>query len=229
MTRFYSQFIQKNDTCFDIGANVGSRTDVFLKLGAKVVCVEPQHVCVEQLRVLFGNNPDVIIVDQAVGDMEGCGELALCEDAPIISTMSDKWKNQGRFARDHVWGGTQKISISTLDVLISRYGLPVFCKIDVEGFEEPVLRGLTQPIPFISFEFTREFFDDAKKCIDHLISIGSVTFNCSIGESMNLLFPIWVTPHELYQKLDSLDDPLLWGDIYAKFLCEASEGSVCIL
>lgn len=44
--RFYEQFIRPNDICFDIGANMGNRTEVFLKLGAKVIAVEPQSECV---------------------------------------------------------------------------------------------------------------------------------------------------------------------------------------
>jgi hypothetical protein len=134
--------------------------------------------------------------------------------------MSNKWKTDGRFSKVYKWTKTQQVPITTLDSLIRLYGLPTFCKIDVEGFEESVLKGLTKPIRFISFEFTREFFDDAKKCINHLLSIAPVEFNCSIGESMELLLPDWVTPKKLYEKLDSLEDELLWGDIYARSLSE---------
>ena len=33
---FYSQFISSRDLVFDVGANVGSRSKLFLNLGAKV-------------------------------------------------------------------------------------------------------------------------------------------------------------------------------------------------
>ena len=39
MVRFYSQFVAPGDVCFDVGANVGNRTRVFLALGATVVAV----------------------------------------------------------------------------------------------------------------------------------------------------------------------------------------------
>ena len=39
---FYSGFINKGNICFDIGANYGNRTEVFLKLGSEVIAVEPQ-------------------------------------------------------------------------------------------------------------------------------------------------------------------------------------------
>lgn len=217
MLEFYSQFIIKEDLCFDVGANYGHRTRVFLGLGARVVCIEPQQVCLRKLRKLFGNNKDVIIVDKALGDHEGCGEIAICEEEPTISTMSNKWKHEGRFSMKYKWGKTEQVTVTTLDRLIALYGLPKFCKIDVEGFEESVIQGLTVAIPFISFEFTREFFNDTKKCIHHLSSIAPAEFNCSIGESMELLFSCWVTSNKLYEKLDSLEDELLWGDIYVKF------------
>jgi len=212
---FYSQFIRKGNLVFDIGANVGRRTEVFIELGAKVICVEPQKACLQRLYESFGNNNKVIIVAKGIADVEGFAELYISENS-IISTMSSKWKNEGRFAKGNKWVETEKIATTTLDYLLNQYGLPAFCKIDVEGFEKKVLSMLKRQIPSISFEFCREFFDDAKDCVNHLLSIGKYRFNCSIGESMELLSPVWLAPDRLYAILDSLDDRLLWGEIYAK-------------
>ena len=40
MKSFYSHFIGKGDLCFDVGANLGNRAEVFLALGATVVAIE---------------------------------------------------------------------------------------------------------------------------------------------------------------------------------------------
>jgi FkbM family methyltransferase len=217
-TRFYSQLIKEGDLCFDVGANNGNRTNVFLKLGAMVICIEPQQVCVKHLYKLFGNNKSVIVVEKAVAEREGHSELSICKEAPAIATMSDKWKSKGRYSKDHKWTTTQEVTTTTLDALIAEYGLPAFCKIDVEGFEESVLNGLTKPIPIISFEFHKELLHECQQCINHLLSIGPVEFNCSLGESMKMLFPKWVSPDKLYEKLDSLEDEYFQGDIYARFI-----------
>jgi len=212
---FYSQFIHKDNLCFDVGAHEGNRTEIFLKLGAKVVAVEPQESCINQLRQKFSKKAKFTLVNKGLSDREGELTLYICRDATTISTFSNKWKT-GRFS-DYKWGENKLVPVTTLDNLIKKFGLPVFCKIDVEGFELKVLKGLSQPISYISFEFTKEFFNDAKFCIDYLFSyLGYQEFNCSLGESMCMLFQNWVRPKELYQRLGSINDSLLWGDIYAK-------------
>lgn len=215
MLRFYSQFIKKGDLCFDVGAHKGNKTDIFLKLGAKVIAVEPQERCFEYLRERFAKEPRLALVKQGLADKEGELVLHICEGADAISTFSDKWKT-GRFS-NYKCNKNQLASVTVLDNLMKQFGLPVFCKIDVEGFEFQVLKGLSQSIPYLSFEFTREFFDDARSCINHLLSLGHVEFNCSLGESMRLLFHPWAAPEELCEELSSIDDELLWGDIYARF------------
>jgi FkbM family methyltransferase len=216
-TSFYSQFIKKGDLCFDIGANLGNRTQLFLELGATVVSVEPQQVCLRHLQELFGTNSKVRIIPKALSDKEGMATLAICEESPILSTMSDKWQHEGRFSKEFKWSASQEVPTTTLDALIEEFGRPAFCKIDVEGFEESVLMGLSQPIPVISFEFTIEFLKDAGKCINLLSSLGEVKFNFSLGEKMNLYLKKWGTPSELFATLESMDDKKIWGDIYAKF------------
>ena len=109
------------------------------------------------------------------------------------------------------------MSVTTLDNLITEYGLPKFCKIDVEGFEEQVLRGLIRPIPYLSFEFHKSFFDEAKKCIDQLVHLGNVKFNVCFGTSMEFVFKQWVGKDELLLKIEKTEGKDLWGDIYIKY------------
>jgi len=195
---------------------MGNVTQVFLELGASVICVEPQSACLCHLYKRFKNNKKIIIVKKAIGSHEGYSELLICKRQPAISTLSNKWTVQGRFANDYKWTKTENVPVITLDKLILEYGLPKFCKIDVEGYEESVLKGLSNAIPVISFEFTKEFFYDLKKCIDYLLTIGRMEFNCSINGNYGLLFTTWVSPDALYDNLSAFKNGFLWGDIYAR-------------
>ena len=216
--QFYKQFITYGDVVFDVGANIGERAEVFLKAGGSVVCVEPQTNCLAILHKKFDANNKVTIIDKALGEKEGIGEMSVCITDSVISTMSEKWKTEGRFSNDYTHTQTAQVAVTTLDILITQYGLPKFCKIDVEGFELNVIKGLSKPIPFISFEFTKEFLKDAQEIVTHLSAIGNLQVNCSIGESMLLLNPEWLSVEKLFAQLYATADELLWGDIYVKFL-----------
>ena len=218
MLRFYSQFINQGDLCFDVGANLGNKTETFLKLGATVVAIEPQSVCMQQLKKKYHKNSRVILIQKALGEKEGERELFL-SPAHTISSMSKEWinsvKSSVRF-RNYTWNKSVTVPMTTLDKLIEEIGKPSFCKIDVEGFEFQVLKGLSQPIRTLSFEFTPEFIDSAIHCIEHLSKIGLVKFNYSVGESMRLALPTWVTNDEMCKILTNLPDKTIFGDVYAK-------------
>ena len=217
---FYKGFVKPGDLCFDIGANIGERTDIFLNLGANVVCVEPQRDCIKILRSKYRHNSRVEIVDGGLSSQPGKMTLSICKDINTISTFSEKWKT-GRFSSYH-WDEQYDVRVITMDQVVEKYGVPDFCKIDVEGFEIEVLKGLSSPIRLLSFEFTREFIHDAQMCMEHLESLGKVEYNFALGDNLmsnpGLEINNWVTKELLLQKIDNISFTLLWGDIYARFL-----------
>ena len=220
MKSFYGQFIHADDLCFDIGANVGNRTKIFLSLGARVVAVEPQSSCVRKLEKKFRGVDRITIVPEAVGEQSGTAEL-LVSQATTISSISQEWisrvRASGRFA-SYFWKKHEQVKVTTMDGLIARFGRPVFCKIDVEGFEYQVVRGLLQPAGILSFEFTPEYIEPALDSIRYLSGLGEARFNYSPGESMHLALEDWAASDEIIRILTTLPDRSVFGDVYARFL-----------
>ncbi|HDY75669.1 MAG TPA: FkbM family methyltransferase, partial [Candidatus Marinimicrobia bacterium] len=194
---FYSQLLKRNDLCFDIGANIGDKTSLFLQLGATVVAVEPQESCWQVLKRRFKNN-NVYIENCAIANKVGKQTLFV-DRSTTLSTMSQDWiatvKQSGRFS-GHKWADQISVETTTLDALIDKYGKPVFCKIDVEGCEFEVLKGLSQPINTVSLEFISERIESSLSCVNYLYKLGKTQFNYCMGGSMSFALPNWVDYHE---------------------------------
>ena len=171
-----SQFIHPGTLVFDIGAHTGYYADCFLSLGAKVVCVEPQPYCIQKLKQRFSNTPDIKIIEMGLAENVGKRILHIDSKNSATATFSEKYIQQGPF-KNRVWTQEIIVPVTTLDDLISEYGKPDFCKIDVEGYEPNVLQGLNTAIPHISFEYTQGFLDDTECCLDLLDKLGVMRLN----------------------------------------------------
>ncbi|MEE3715590.1 FkbM family methyltransferase [Tumidithrix elongata RA019] len=210
---FLSNYLQPHGLVFDIGAHKGIKTDFYLACGARVVCFEPQSEYAELLAAKYNGNPNVVIIGQGVASEEGILQLSICKEAGVLSTFSERWQ-KGRFA-DFYWSDPVEVAVTTLDRAIATFGTPQFCKIDVEGFELEVLKGLSEPIPSLSFEFVKEFPDATQKCIQHLQQLGYQAFNFISGENLEMALPYWVDGNTLLEILQQIEESDFWGDIYA--------------
>lgn len=208
---FYKKLIGNNKLVFDIGANVGIKTELFNKLGNKVVAIEPQRYCYEILKEKFKNNVKVKIVNKGIGSETGEAVLHTSSKYRGFSSLKESWQKGTKYDS---FDGKEIIEIITLENLITEHGLPYFCKIDVEGFELEVLNGLQSKIHCLNFEFHRNLFELITKCLNRLDTLGYKLFNYVEGEG-NFKIKNWVPMVDLIRILQKKDDQS-WGDIYAK-------------
>jgi FkbM family methyltransferase len=214
---FYKQFISPGDLVFDIGANVGNRVEVFLSCKAKVVAVEPQPGCIDTLKQKF--NRDIVIEQVGLSDSEGVLEMHIASDSTVStfdSSYIEETKDKFRYTE---WKGSIQVPVTTLENLIRKYAIPKFCKIDVEGFELQVLKGLRSKIPFISIEYiVPERTKAAIDCIEVLHQVSPAgQFNYSIGESMQWALESWMDFESFKNHVQSPEfNKTSFGDIYFK-------------
>jgi len=219
LRRFYSQFVHPGALCLDIGAHLGSRSRAFLDLGARVVALEPQPQCIAYLKRRWGDERRFALIPKAIGAQAGMATLHVNRMNPTISTLaSDSWRRAmaASAAQPEHWDHRLEVEVTTLDRLIEEYGVPHFCKIDVEGSEEQALAGLSHPLPALSFEFISFGIAGALACIRRLTCLGAYRFNWSLRERLRLESPMWVDAPRVEQMLRALGAGIVSGDIYAR-------------
>jgi FkbM family methyltransferase len=190
------------DLIFDIGANEGAKTDVFVRLGARVLAVDPDDACSKYLGQRFMDlrmSPQVTIVTRAVSSTVGTAEMLIDGPGSAVNTMSAKWaeslkQNRDSFPYGHCgleFTQAKVVKTTTIDELICEHGIPFFVKIDVEGHEVSVLRGLHRALPYLSFEVNLpEFRPEGLECIRLLADLApagrfNYTSDCGQGLALN--------------------------------------------
>lgn len=217
--KFYQGFIREGDLCFDVGANIGRKTDIFLKLGARVVAVEPNPECFKFLEWKYRRRKNVILVPHALDAESGRKEMFVCE-ANALSSLSPDWiracREDGRYAEFH-WDKKITIETTTLEELIRIYGKPIFCKVDVEGYELNVIKGLQQPIPAVSLELAPESLNQIIACLRRLAELGKIMCNYTGGErAVKFELPQWLSWEKMIEFLLALPKGRVFGELYVQ-------------
>ncbi|MCS6877979.1 MAG: FkbM family methyltransferase [Geminicoccaceae bacterium] len=221
MDALYRRFVRPGDLVFDIGAHVGDRISSFRRLGARVVALEPQPGPARVIRWIHGRDPLVTLLPMAAGAAAGRLLLKVNARNPTVSTASESFIESARGApgwEGQVWDRTLEVEVTTLDRLVARFGVPAFVKIDVEGFEDRVLSGLSTAVPALSFEFTTIARDVARRCLERLSALGPYGFDYALGETQRLVLGRWVPAEIVSEIVARLPHEANSGDIYARLV-----------
>jgi FkbM family methyltransferase len=216
--KFYGQFVKKGDLCFDVGAHLGDKSTAMLSLGATVVGIEPQPKFSAYLTKHFKSNARYHHEEIALGATSATSTLHISNLFPTLSTLSNlEWRKKINDATPLKisYDESVDVNVSTLDNLIVKYGKPSFIKIDVEGYECEVLKGLSQPIDYISFEVLSFNADLMEECLLILTKLGYTEFNFSLRETFKMRFDNWVDANSIKHYLQQYSK-LYSGDIYAR-------------
>ena len=217
MDALYARFVRAGALAFDIGSHVGDRIGSFRRLGARVVALEPQSLCAKAIGALYGSDPDVTLVEAACSDRPGRLTLRVNSANPTVSTASADFIGAADGAggwEGQVWDAEIEVPCTSLDALIAQFGVPAFAKIDVEGFEDVVLAGLSQALPALSFEITTIQRDVAIRCLDRLAALGPYGFDIALGERPALTFARWLSREDMAAHIAALPHAANSGDVY---------------
>lgn len=180
---------------FDIGANRGDVVFLGIQKGFnKVIALEPAPRIYKELVSNFLYDPRVIPLKLAVSDsIDKHIEFYEAEEDGL-STINKEWLTSDTMPYKGKPYRTIKANTITVDKLTEIYGEPDLIKIDVEGAEWSVFKGMTKYHGMLTFEWTQETIEEHQKQIEYLKNLG-----------YKEVAPQFIEHH--------LTDPTVWLDI----------------
>jgi FkbM family methyltransferase len=183
-------------TAMDIGANVGIVTLALVDFGFKVYSLEPHPETNQKLIKTLDKlikTGKVEVIELAVSDQDGIAEMFV-GSADTVNSIEKAWTTIAfpeYFNNKHVIDvPTRKLSTLFRELRINNIG---FLKIDVEGHEVNVLKGLFDDLnehecpPIIMFEANQRFPEKAEECLSILNARQYKQFDIFIKEGHVLL------------------------------------------
>lgn len=208
--KFHRRFIGKDSLVFDVGANRGQSAEIYLALGARVIAFEPQEDLHKEILQVCNRNSRLQIVPKGLGDTAETRTFYITSYDQVASLRED-------------WEGTRvgetSIEITTLNRQIDLFGLPDYCKIDVEGWEQQVVNGLDKPIPLISFEYHQSDAEivTAKKVLEKIAGLGAYFCNIKVSDGDDFHLAQFMPIQDFIDLFPNDIEPSLntgYGDIY---------------
>jgi len=156
--------LSATDTVFEVGSHHGFHLIPIARRVSRAIAIEPNphNVAILKKNLALNSLNNVTVVQAAIGD--SVGRIAILQDT-----------NEGGVSS----GGmsdlpTITVDLLPLDRLAEKFGIPQFLKIDVEGFEDRVLRGASQIMrhrPKIAIEVHVDWIARYGSCVEDLLGL----------------------------------------------------------
>jgi FkbM family methyltransferase len=142
---------------YDVGAHKGEDAEVYLKKGFRVIAIEanPEFCAIVSDKLQeFVKSGVLTVLNFAISNTSGEIEFYVDRDFSVFGTTNRDWVERNRglgFGKVH----TLTVKSARLPDIMKEYGVPRYCKIDIEGNDLEALSSLEtviEPPRFISIE-----------------------------------------------------------------------------
>jgi FkbM family methyltransferase len=186
----------ENNLIFDVGMHKGEDTSYYLYRGFKVVAIDANPSLIEIARNHFssyGKTNQLILLNFAVSDKDN-------EEWDFNISKATEWSSFKKQIsnREGLFQETVKVKTKRLSSLMMKFGVPCYCKIDVEGYDKACLDTLSDidEVPkFISVEteclgeFEVITDEQALATLNRLYGLGYSKFKLIDQATLNVLRP----------------------------------------
>ena len=137
----------------DVGANVGQWSGMLLNCVTpeKLIIIEPLPDAFAVLQKKFGNNRRVQLHNVAIGERESVETLKITRDTTGASLLQPREEMRAVIGSNWTITSEVEVLMTTLDRLLVDLKEVSLLKIDVQGYEKPVLAGAKQTLAKTKF------------------------------------------------------------------------------
>jgi FkbM family methyltransferase len=223
LRKLLSNFVNPNSLVLDVGASKGLYTELFLTMGARVLSIEPNprvyNRLVKRMMELNRNKLhekfNVSCLNRAIGSFPHVANYYIGE-VDGLSSLSLDYIKLSRWSA-FKWKKPISVFVDTLDNLSKVYGIPDFIKIDVEGYEVEVIKGMNFAPKALSFEFIPEDINSIEQCVQMINKLGNYYYTYTIGLEPDMRFEIpWDTSDTLVKHISCHIREPDFGDVWVK-------------
>jgi FkbM family methyltransferase len=204
------------DLVLDIGANYGEMS-MLVPRATKLMIIEPQPQLLPWLRLSFGRRQNVTIQPIAASDRNGSAVLHIPSMWSGTASLTGRISHPRFLDESH---NEHVVKVATIDSILPDFSGQLAFKIDVEGHEPAVLRGmrrtLKQSATFAGvIEYNAEYLKAAGAELSDLKELihdaGGTIF--AISEDGRLVVEPATTNTDLYGDIFVTSDPRILKDI----------------
>jgi FkbM family methyltransferase len=148
---------------FDVGAHKGEDTSFYLSKGFRVVAIDANPTLCEVIAGRFPeniSNGSLIVLNKAISSETASVNFYINQEESIWGTTNYDWVERNRRLSTGAVT-TIKVEALPLSEVVRQYGVPKYCKIDIEGNDVQAARSLSESCSpeFISIESEKSNWD----------------------------------------------------------------------